>query len=134
MTSEQNIQSHDILFIDNLAIKGREDQFMTMDVDMQKILQSWKDSLFSFEWMDNNGKIKDFSDLPPKEQVKRQEVEELLGDGQRLSRPVLGLGLNDNIEIGSGRAVLLTLAHKGQTHISVHIPKSSLEDIQSLLK
>lgn len=134
MTSAQHDAIQEITFIDNLAIRGREAQFTTMTVNLDKVIQSWKLSLFSFEWLDGNGNIKDFNRLPSKEQVKRQEIEEILSEGSPFPRPVLGLGLSDNIEIGSGRAALLTLASKGYTDISVHIPLSCQKDIENILK
>ena len=46
---------------------------------------------------------------------------------QSLPRPVLGWGLFDCVEIGSGRDVFLTLAALGMRHIPVHAPRSMIE-------
>ena len=50
-----------------------------------------------------------------------------------LEYAVLGLGLNDNVEIGAGRAVFLTLVAEGYRRLPVYIPKSCLEDFKSYL-
>jgi hypothetical protein len=42
----------------------------------------------------------------------------------------LGIGLQDNVEIGSERAVLLTLAALGYETMPVHIPKSNESDFK----
>ena len=45
-----------------------------------------------------------------------------------IEKPVLGIGLLENIEIGIGRHVFLTAAHLGYKKIPVHIPKSHADD------
>lgn len=115
---------------DNPAIKGREGQYMVITVDAAKTLKSWKTSLFSFEWLEPNGSVRTLETLPLQERDKRLKVESALRDGETLPRPVLGIGLMDNIEIGAGREVFLTLAARGHTGISVHIPKSFARDFE----
>ena len=121
-----------IKFTDNSAIKGREDQFVTITIDAQKALESWRTSIFSFEWLDQDGKIKPAAQLSEKEQEKRAAVENTITQSEDIQKPVLGLGLNDNIEIGSGRAQFLTLIAKGLQEIPVHIPKSNIDDFKAL--
>ncbi|MCB9983760.1 MAG: hypothetical protein H6861_08850 [Rhodospirillales bacterium] len=120
----------DIQFIDNKAAQTKPDYYMEITVDLARVLKSWKNSLYSFEWLNSDGKIKPLCDLSPPEQAKRQEVEDALKTARPLERPVLGIGLQDNVEIGSGRAIVLTLAANGWTHIPVHIPKSCESDFK----
>ena len=122
-----------IEFIDNKAIQNTADNYVNVVVNVPEVLESWKLSLFSFEWLSPEGTIKTLEDLPEKERPKRQTVEEKLQDGQPIEKPVLGIGTQDNVEIGIGRAEFLTLAAGGLTQIPVHIPKSHESDFQGFL-
>ncbi|HOO81416.1 MAG TPA: hypothetical protein PK513_02810 [Alphaproteobacteria bacterium] len=120
-----------IEFTDNKTAQMRPDQYIEITIDIARTLESWKNSLYSFEWLENDGSIKPLNALSENEQAKRRAVEEALETGQPLEKPLLGIGILDNIEIGSGRAVLLTLAAKGQTTMPVHIPKSCESDFKA---
>ena len=91
-------------------------------------MKSWKISLFSFEWLTPEGQIRKPSELPSKEQEKYQNILSAYSKGDELERPILGIGVMDNIEIGSRRDVLLTLAAQGIDRLEVHIRKQNHED------
>lgn len=118
---------------DNAAALEKPDRYTSVTVDTAKIFKSWKSSLYSFEWLDADGKIKSLEQLPEAEQVKRQTVEEALSAGAALEKPILGIGMLDNIEIGSGRATFLVLMSKGLKTITAHIPKSNESDFKDFL-
>ncbi len=122
-----------IRFIDNPSLNGSMDKYIEIHVQTNKVLESWKHSLFSFEWLDKKGKIKRLQDLPDGEQSKRRTVEERIERGEPLAKPVLGIGIYDNVEIGVGRAEFLTLITHGVKKIPVHIPKSSESDFHEFL-
>jgi hypothetical protein len=122
-----------LTFIDNAAVAGRPGHYLTVTVDVAKILVSWQISLFSYEWMLPDGRLKDAAALPAIEQPKRAAVEERLNRGEALEKPVLGIGLLENVEFGAGRAVFLTLAALGAKKIPVHIPKTHEGDFLSFL-
>ncbi len=69
--------------------------------------------------------------LSPAEQEKRKKIEAAIKDSAEIEMPVLGIGIMENVEIGSGRAALLTLAAQGATEMPVHIPKSCESDFKS---
>jgi hypothetical protein len=118
-------------FIDNPVAQSRPGAYLDITVSVEKILKSWRVSLFSFEWMRPDGQIKSGGELPEGERPKRAEVERKLAAGEALEKPVLGIGLLDNVEIGSGRAVFLTLAASGVAVIPVHIPKSNESEFKA---
>ena len=115
-------------FIDNPVISGRNDRYTTITINVPAVLESWRISLFSYEWLLPDGRIRSIAELPAQEQPKRQEVEDKLKSGKPIEKPVLGIGLMDNVEIGSGRAIFLTLAAHGCTSIPVHIPNSNTKE------
>ncbi len=122
-----------ITYVDNKIIKGKEDKYLNVYVNAHDVLKSWKDSVYSFEWLNPNGGIKPIETLAQSEQEKRKTIETDLHSKKSLETPILGIGLMENIEIGSGRAVFLTLCDKGEATIRVHIPKSNEADFSKFI-
>lgn len=120
-------------FIDNPTIQSRKDHYLNITVDTAKILKSWQMSLFSYEWMLPDGRLKSRDELPPGEQPKRDAVEERLKSGSAIEKPILGIGLLENVEIGAGRAAFLTLAAMGVDKIPVHIPRSNEKEFKGFV-
>lgn len=119
--------------INNPSVSGREDRYKIIRVDAAKSLKSWKQSLYSFEWLESDGSIRGIDALPMQEHQKRLEIENALKKGASIERPVLGIGVMDNIEIGAGRATFLTLIAHGHKVIEVHIPKANEDDFRPFL-
>lgn len=126
-------QEGKVTFIKNKAIDARPDYYLDVTVDVPAVLKSWQQSLFSHEWLSPEGRIKDLKELPESEQPKRENIEKAVAQGQDISKPVLGIGLLDNVEIGSGKAEFLTLAAMGHKEIPVHIPKSNESDFKEFI-
>ena len=83
--------------------------------------------------MHPDGRIKTLEELPEKEHAKRRDAEEKIEKQTDLEKPILGIGLMDNVEIGSGRALFLSLAAHGVKTIPVHIPKSNQDEFKNYL-
>ncbi|MEM6811268.1 MAG: hypothetical protein AAF549_02255 [Pseudomonadota bacterium] len=113
-----------ISYHDNEATSSDPTRFMIIHVDTNQIMKSWKTSLFSFEWLNKDGSIKDQNDLSTSLAEKYQSLSQSIEEGKSLTRPVLGVGLMDNVEIGSARDVFLTLAKHDIHSIEVHILKN----------
>lgn len=124
---------HNIEFIDNPVVSPRRDQYVDVSVDVEKVLKSFRSSLYAYEWMLSDGRIKARDELPEHEQPKRDDAEDKLKQGKPMEKPVLGIGLIENIEIGSGKAVFLTLAAAGIKTMPVHIPKSNADEFTAFL-
>lgn len=123
----------DIAFVNNSAAENADGKYMDITVSTARILESWRESVFSFEWLTGEGAIKAFEDLSETEKPKREAIEAKIAAGEALEKPVLGIGLQDNVEIGAGRAEFLTLAARGLTQIPVHILKSNESDFKDFL-
>ncbi len=117
-------------FKDNPALKGREDKFITINAKVSVVLASWRESLFAHEWLDSEGRIKPPSELSEKIRRNRENAITQIDSNENLVRPVLGLGITDTVEIGSGRDLFLVLASRGINIISVHIPRSHQKDFK----
>ena len=121
-------------FKDNPALKGREEKFIALEIKVAPVLASWQESIFSHEWLTPDGKIKKLSEMADKVQERRREVEKYIQGNNPLERPVLGIGILDNVEIGSGKDLFLSLAALGMTTIPVHIPKSHENDFRMFIR
>lgn len=121
-------------FKDNPALKGREEKFVTLEIKVAPVLASWQESIFAHEWLTPDGKIKKPSEMAEKVQERRKEIEKQIKGDAPLERPVLGIGILDNIEIGSGKDLFLSLAALGATTIPVHIPKSHENDFRMFIR
>lgn len=122
-------------FIDNPALKGREANFITLDIKVAPVLASWRESLFAHEWLTADGHIKSPDQMSEKVRTGRLAAQNLIENADfKLERPVLGIGIMDNIEIGAGRDLFLSLAAMGVETISVHIPKSHGADFRIFIR
>jgi len=125
MPTENNIK-----FISNPLLDNSEGKYVTVIIHVPLALESWRQSVFSYEWLKPDGAIKIMAELSQGEQAKRKAVEESVKLGRAIAQPVLGIGIMDNVEIGVGRAEFLTLAAKGLTRMPAHIPKSCESDFK----
>lgn len=125
--------NHQPQFTDNPAASGTDRRYIEIKVDTAKILHSWRKSLFSYEWLEKDGAIKALNSLSESDREKRLAVEEKLQSGQKLPKAILGIGIMDNVEIGSGRAEFLTLAALGVKTLPVHIPQGNESDFKAFL-
>jgi hypothetical protein len=119
-----------ITFIDN---SGAKNGFIKVHLDSQAVLKSWRKSVYSYEWLDSNGVIKPLELLKPSEYDKRKSVESSIQEGHPLTTPILGIGIMDNIEIGSARAEILTCIDLGYEIIPAHIPQSQEKEFKKFL-
>jgi hypothetical protein len=122
---------NNITYIENPVLNGNGERYMTLTLDVRKALESWRQSVFSFEWMHPDGRIKTLDELSEGEKPKRVAAEKKYSNKEAFEQPVLGIGIMENIEIGSGRADFLTLAAHGVKTIRVHIPKSNESDFKA---
>lgn len=121
-------------FQDNPALKGREEKFVTLEIKVAPVLASWQESIFAHEWLTPEGHIKKTSEMAEKVQIRRADIEKLIAGDTPLERPVLGIGILDNIEIGSGKDLFLSLAALGMATIPVHVPKSHEQDFRMFIR
>lgn len=110
----------------------KQRNLVPVKVRADAVLDSWRVSLFSFEWLDKEGRIRALEDMPLREREKREQAEKLIAQ-EGFDLPVLGIGLMDNIEIGAGKAIFLTLAARGDKEIDVLIPEGAQKDFSSFL-
>lgn len=114
------------------AIKS-PDLYKIMSVNGDQAIQSWRLSLFSFEWLDGGETVKPIKNLKPDDRNRYLAIKEAYENGDPVTRPVGGIGINNNLEFGDGRAVFLTLYDLGVRDFEIHVRTNQYEDLKCLL-
>lgn len=113
------------VYIDHPSYLARPERFESVTIKIEPVIRDWAaEAVFAFEWVDNEGNPKPDPELKDKARDKKKAVNIALETGAPLKRPVLGLGIQDNIEIGAGCEVIMTLFAAGYKTADVHIPRS----------
>jgi hypothetical protein len=118
------------VFTDNPVALAQASRYTEMLIDAAKVLADWRQSLFAHELVDANGFVKGDDDLNEARLGKREAIRARLAAGEALEKPVLGIGLFDNVEIGAGSDILATLVMEGVTVMPVHIRTSQIQDFK----
>lgn len=119
-----------VTFTDNPLIAAKAASYEAVLVDTARVLESWRMSLMSHEWLDKNGAIRTLPQLKPELQSQQKAVLAAVKAGSVLAKPVLGIGIYENVEIGIGRDVFITLAGLGMMKIPVHVPASMAKEFK----
>ncbi len=77
--------------------------------------------------------MRDIDHLNMLDRDKVLKAKKILQAGEALPRPVLGIGILDNIEIGAAREVFYVIAGAGHKTLSVHIPRSNQGEFRPYL-
>ena len=118
---------------DNPAISARADRYMTVSVDIGRVLGGWRQSLMAHEWLNSDGTLRDTDHLNMLDRDKVLKAQKAWERGEALPRPVLGIGILDNIEIGAARDIFYVLATSGAKTLEVHIPRSNQSEFRPYL-
>ena len=128
MTSLEKIN-----LVENPAVQANPEKYMKIRVSLDKIVKSWRQSLFSFEWLLPDGSVRAPDEMIEKQRLKYEDVLHSLQNDAPLFMPILGIGVMDNIEIGSARENLLTLYTQNIKTLDVHILKMDEEEFTKFL-
>jgi len=116
------------VFADSPVVAAAPERYAEIMIDAAKVLQDWRQSLLAHELIDKNGFVKGDDDITETRLEKRERIRLRLEAGQALEKPILGIGMFDNVEIGSGSDILTTLVMEGVTVLPVHVRTSQLAE------
>ena len=125
MMTPDKFSRDQITFKDAAMIASRPDDFIEIEVDTAKILDSWKESAFAHDWMDFDNGPKPMNELRDSALKKTEAVLIKLKQNEPISKAILGIGMHGGVEIGSGRAAFVTLSALGAKSLPVFIPASN---------
>lgn len=107
--------------------------FRTVRVRLTPLVQSYRNSLFAFEWLTPDGAVKSTDQLAVGAAEARRAIEQALKNGDSLPQPVVGWGMFDCAEIGAGRDVVLTAHALGVQDLPMHVSISALDKIKTMI-
>lgn len=128
---KESMTADTITFTDNPAIESRMERYVTLKLSTAHVLAGWRSSLMAHEWLDQNGHVRKPDTLNMLDRDKVLKAERILDGGGSLPRPVLGIGIFDNIEIGAGRDIFCLLVLKGARTIEAHVPRSNEKEFKA---
>lgn len=128
----KNMKS-DITFIENPIVSKSPADYEDVLIDVKKAIKSYQLSLFSYEVMHNSGALRSDEDLNDRQASLRRAILKAIENKESLKKPVAGIGINDNFELGSGRDTFMTLAVLGWHQIPVHIRKNQRKELASFI-
>jgi hypothetical protein len=120
-------------FCNHTIIDQNPDDYLEISCSTERVLQAWRESMFAHELMNNDGTVKDESELNGDTLHKYIDAKERLNRGEQLPKPVLGIGIFDGIEIGIGREIIAAAYHGGIKTIPANVRKAQAEEIENLL-
>lgn len=120
-------------FTDHPNVAANRDAYTDATLDIAKALPSWRQSLISYKWLNAEARPKGASDLADEQRAQVDDVIRILTRGDALPKPIVGLGMLDNLEVGSGAAIVATLAAQGVKTIPVHVRKAQEKGLKKFL-
>lgn len=108
-------------FMDHPSVSANPGAYGNGSLDVEKALPSWKQSLIAYKWLDAEGRPKKPDALDDEQRAQRDDILRILAKGDALPKPIIGLGMFDNVEVGSGAGIIATLADIGVKILPVHL-------------
>lgn len=120
-------------FIDHPSVSANPAAYGNATLDIAKALPSWKQSLIAYKWLNSEGQPKKPDDLADEQRAQRDDILRILAKGDALPTPIVGLGMFDNVEVGSGAGIIATLADMGVKLIPVHLRRAQEKGLKKFL-
>lgn len=121
-------------FYDHEVVQKTPEDYREMNISPEKVLTCWQSSMFACEILDKSGKVKPEGDMAPETLKKYLDAVEMIKRSESIPKPILGIGLMDNIEIGIGREIIAAAANLNLSNIPLHIRNAQADDIEKVLK
>lgn len=106
--------------------------YVCIIVDLNRVVESWQKSILAYEWLEK-GRVRTDETLKPNRLERRIAVREALASGEPLEHPVLGIGMFDNIEVGSGADLLATLCVDGVRTYPVYVRAGQVDEFEPFI-
>ena len=122
------------VFNDHEVVKRSPSDYIELQLDPKTVLKAWEVSMFAHEILNKDGSIKSDKEMSAATLEKYMAAKESLKRGEAVAKPIIGVGITDNIEIGIGREIVVASYNLKISTIPVHMRKGQVNEIQKLLK
>ena len=114
-------------WVSSRAVQDHPNPYAVLSIDMNKAVESWRQSIIAHEWLSKDGAFKGIDALSAPLKTQWEESLARAESGYEIERPILGLGVLDNIEIGTNRSILSVADHLGIDSIEVVVPEGMVK-------
>lgn len=121
-------------FFDHEIVQKSPDDYVELVINPVDLLNAWSLSMFAHELLNKDGTVKSQSDLSDQTLEKYVTAVEMIKRAEPLSKPVIGIGIMDGIEIGIGREIIAACAAMKTPSIPFNVRKAQASDVKKLLK
>ena len=121
-------------FYDHEVVQRAPEDYVESHHTPQDILKAWATSIFAHEILTDGGEIK------PQKAMQEATLEKFIAatdafkKGESQPKPIIGVGIMDNIEIGIGREIIAAAKDFGIDTLPVHMRKAQAAEIEKMLK
>lgn len=120
-------------FIDHPSVSANPDVYGNATLDLAKALPSWSQSLIAYKWLTSDGTPKKAELLDDEQRAQYDDIIRILTKGDAFPKPIIGLGMFDNVEVGSGAGIVATFAAMGVVMIPVHVRLAQEKGLKKFL-
>ncbi len=118
-------------FQDHEVVQQAPDDYVEISLSPDKIMMAWATSLYSYELLNKDGTVKSTGDMMDETLQRYVDAEEKLRRGEGVSKPIIGIGIMEGIEIGIGREIVAAAKALGVKEIPVYVRKAQVDEIKS---
>lgn len=125
--------NENITFYDHEIVQKSPNDYIELEISPDTILHSWRQSMFSCELLGKDGTIKSEADIKGDSLKRFLDMSETIKHDKSTHKPILGIGLMDNIEIGIGREIVVLCALHKIPSIPIHVRQAQAQEIKKIL-
>jgi hypothetical protein len=118
------------VFTDHEIVQKDPEKYIEMECRPSDILKAWSLSSHAHELLDKQGEVLDKSVMNDVTLAKYITACDALKKGEAIAKPVIGIGIMDNLEIGIGREIIAAACVMGIDQILTHVRKAQHNEIR----
>lgn len=120
-------------FYNHEVVQKSPDDYVEILCSPDQILSAWRLSMFAHELIDKNGAVKPQSAMQGHVLQKYLTALESLKRDEDIAKPILGVGMMDNIEIGIGQEIVAAAKNIDIAEIPVNVRKAQVDEVKKLV-
>ena len=123
----------DPIFYDHEIVQRAPSDYIEIKLKPDAVLKAWSLSMFAHEILNQNGDVKKETEMSAITLDKYLNAIESFKKNEGNIKPIIGIGIMDNIEIGVGREIVAAAKIILLDKIPIHVRKAQEKEIRELL-
>lgn len=120
-------------FYDHEVVRRSPADYVEMRLSPSALLKAWSLSMFAHEMLANDGTVKPVDCMNTETLEKLLYAQDAMKKGEAVAKPIIGVGIMDNIEIGIGREIVVAAQTMNIPEIPVHARQAQAREITKLM-